>query len=106
MNEDIYIEIGKTLENIQNWENKFKLFTQKNNIEKSDDKRSLSNMNNFLLRNRYISNDENLLIKSIIEYRNFIIHKSFIDNKTEDEIIYKINEINSLINKSINIFNK
>ena len=43
MNEAIYIEIGKTLENIQNWENEFKLFTQKNNIEKSDDKRSLSN---------------------------------------------------------------
>ena len=36
MNEAIYIEIGKTLENIQNWENEFKLFTQKNNIEKSD----------------------------------------------------------------------
>ena len=57
---NICILIGKILSKIQHWENEFKLLTQKYSIEKSDDKRSLSNMNSFLLRNNIINGNTNL----------------------------------------------
>ena len=101
MNENIYLEIGKILCKIQHWENEFKLLTQKYNIEKSDDKRSLSNMNSFLLRNNIINEKEYNCIKKVIEYRNFIIHKFFLENDNN-----KIDEINLEIDKSLNIFNQ
>ena len=89
---DIYLEIGKLLEKIQNWENEFKLFTIKNNIKESDDKRSLSNMNSFLFRNGFIGKEDFELIKKIIEGRNVVIHRYFID-KVNEEFLDKFLEV-------------
>lgn len=78
--DDLYFEVGQTIHIIQSWENDFKNFTIKNHIDKSDDKRSLTNMNSFLLREKIITEKEFLLIKEIIEMRNFIIHKLFLSS--------------------------
>ena len=78
--DNLYTEAGIVLELIQKWENEFKLLTEYFKIEKSDDKRSLSNMNNFLYRNHYVDNNEYLLIKRIIQFRNYVIHKLFMEN--------------------------
>lgn len=102
MKEELYIEVGKTLELIQKWENEFKLLTQYFNIEKSDDKRSLSNMNSFLLRNNHINESEYLCIKKVIEIRNYIIHKLFLE---EISFAYEnILNIQSTIKEALEIF--
>ena len=67
MDLNVYAKVGIVLELVQKWEQQFKNVTVKYNIEKSDDKRSLSNMNSFLLRNKAINNEEYSLIKTIIE---------------------------------------
>lgn len=107
MNENIYLEIGKILCKIQHWENKFKLLTQKYNIEKSDDKRSLSNMNSFLLRNKAINNEEYSLIKTIIEMRNMVIHRMFVDyNNDFIKIEMLAIKISNTINESFKLFER
>lgn len=107
-NDDLYLEAGKILELIQLWEEKFKLLTIKFNISESNDKRSLSNMNSFLLRNNIINNDEYLCIKKIIELRNFIIHRLFLEINTLNLLIVKeqLDLINTSINESLLIFQK
>lgn len=87
MNSINYHQIGEVLELFQHFEEKFKLFTIKHGIEKSDDKRSLSNMATFLLKTAKISEYDYSLIKKIIELRNYFIHRLFLDD------IDKINEI-------------
>ena len=67
MDLNVYAKVGIVLELVQKWEQQFKNVTVKYNIEKSDDKRSLSNMNSFLLRNKVINDEQYNLIKSIIE---------------------------------------
>lgn len=100
--DNLYLEVGMTLELIQKWENEFKLLTEYFNIEKSDDKRSLSNMNNFLYKNNYINDKEYLLIKRIIQYRNYVIHKLFV---VDIEIAYiNIANIKDDINESLIMF--
>ncbi len=102
MNKDeLYIEVGKIIELIQKFENEFKLLTIKYNIEKSDDKRSLSNMSSFLLRNSIVNEKEYLIIKKVIEERNYIIHKLFISENIQD---YRLNDIKETINNALNIF--
>ena len=49
MEEIIYLKAGKILELIQVFEKEFKILVEKYNISKSNDKRSLSNMNSFLI---------------------------------------------------------
>lgn len=107
-NEKLYINVGKTLELIQLWETEFKVFTQKAHIEKSDDKRSLSNMNSFLLRNNIINEKEFLLIKKIIEIRNYIIHRLFLTINDLDisETECYLENAKVAINESINMFKK
>ena len=99
MNEmNLYNKIGMVLESIQIWEYTFKQVTIKFGIEKSDDKRSLSNMNSFLFRNNYISEEDFLLIKKIIEGRNVVIHRFYIDNVDEtflDEYLVNLNKSKS-----------
>ena len=87
--DSIYLNVGKIISLIQNWENQFKNFTIKNHIEKSDDKRSLSNMNSFLFREKIINEKQYLLIKRVIEIRNYIIHRLFLE--LNDENVEQIN---------------
>jgi transposase len=101
----IYLMMGKLLEKIQYWEAEFKKFTIKNNIEKSDDKRSLSNMNNFLHRNKHISDEQYNQIKEIIELRNIIIHQFFI-KKHDFDILDFLFLAEKKIDISLYIFNK
>ena len=100
----LYLEIGKTLELIQLWENKFKELTIKSNIEKSEDKRSLSNMNNYLLKNKIINEYDHQIIKKVIESRNYIIHKFFIEIKELDESYKHIKNIKDNIEQCLKIF--
>ena len=81
-----------------------KNITIKCNIQESDDKRSLSNMCSFLLRNNYINNDEYLILKEVIKLRNILIHRLFIDYK-DDTITFLLLLINT-VNKSIEILEK
>lgn len=100
-----YAMVGKTLELLQKWEVEFKKVTIFYNIEKSDDKRSLSNMNSFLLRNKVINDEQYNLIKSIIEMRNMIIHRMFVDYANNYEAIEKLLfNINNAIHDSFNLF--
>ena len=96
-----YLEVGKTMEIMQKWEEKLKLVTIKCNIQESDDKRSLSNMSSFLLRNSIVNEKEYLIIKKVIEERNYIIHKLFISENIQD---YRLNDIKETINNALNIF--
>ena len=102
----LYLLSGKVLHLIQTWENEFKLFTIKHNIEKSDDKRSLSNMNSFLLREKVINEKQYLMIKEIIEIRNFIIHRLFISLETlsQEELNDYLNNAIIKINESLLLF--
>ena len=97
----LYLLSGKVLHLIQTWENEFKLLTIKHNIEKSDDKRSLSNMNSFLLREKVINEKQFLTIKEIIEIRNFIIHRLFISLETLSQ-----EELNDYLNNAVNKINE
>ena len=99
--ENIYIESGKVLELIQLFEKEFKELTIKYNIKESDDKRSLSNMASFLLRNN-INEEEYSCIKKVIEIRNIVIHRLFIDN--EYNKIDKLKEMKKSIENALNIF--
>lgn len=81
---NLYYKIGIILELIQKWEYDFKLVTIKYGIEKSDDKRSLSNMNAFLYKNGFINEEDYVLTKKIIEGRNVVIHRYFIDKVNEE----------------------
>lgn len=102
MEEKVYILSGKVLKLIQFWEEEFKRLTIKNGIEKSDDKRSLSNMNSFLFRNKYIDESEYFSNKKIIEMRNVIIHRLFLDYN-DFEYIYKyLLECKEVVETSIN----
>ena len=89
---NLYCKVGIILELIQKWEYDFKLVTVKFGIEKSDDKRSLSNMNSFLFRNGFIGKEDFELIKKIIEDRNVVIHRYFID-KVNEEFLDKFLEV-------------
>ena len=100
--ENIYIESGKVLELIQLFEKEFKELTIKYNIKESDDKRSLSNMASFLLRNNIINEEEYSCIKKVIEIRNIVIHRLFIDN--EYNKIDKLKEMKKSIENALNIF--
>lgn len=88
MEEKVYTLTGNVLKLIQYWEEELKKLTIRKGIEKSDDKRSLSNMNSFLFRNGYI--DENIYLsnKKVIEIRNVVIHRLFLDY-SDFEYIYK-----------------
>ena len=99
---DIYLESGKVLELIQLFEKEFKIIVEKYNIKESDDKRSLSNMASFLLRNKAVNDEEYLCIKKVIEVRNYVIHRLFIEdnfNKLE-----KIKMMKDTINVALDIF--
>ena len=99
---DVYLESGKVLELIQLFEKEFKIIVEKYNIKESDDKRSLSNMASFLLRNKVVNEDEYLSIKKVIEVRNYVIHRLFIEenfNKLE-----KIKVMQDTINVALEIF--
>ena len=99
---DVYLESGKVLELIQLFEKEFKIIVEKYNIKESDDKRSLSNMASFLLRNKVVNEEEYLSIKKVIEVRNYVIHRLFIDdnyNKLE-----KIKVMQDTINVALEIF--
>ena len=100
--ENIYIESGKVLELIQLFEKEFKELTIKYNIKESDDKRSLSNMASFLFRNNIINEEEYSCIKKVIEIRNIIIHRLFIDD--EYNKINKLKEMKESINITLDIF--
>lgn len=102
MKNDLYIETGKILELIQFWEEELRKLTIKYNIQESDDKRSLSNMNSFLLKSNVITNDEYLCIKKVIEIRNIIIHRLFLE--LNNETLNKINSMKEVINTSLKIF--
>ena len=99
---DIYLESGKVLELIQIFEKEFKVVTEKYNIKESDDKRSLSNMASFLLRNKVVNEYEYTCIKKVIEVRNYVIHRLFIDD-SEDKI-NKIRVMKDTINVVLDIF--
>ena len=99
---DVYLESGKVLELIQLFEKEFKIIVEKYNIKESDDKRSLSNMASFLLRNKVVNEEEYLSIKKVIEVRNYVIHRLFIEdnfNKLE-----KIKMMKDTINVALDIF--
>ena len=100
--DSIYIESGKVLELIQLFEKEFKEVTLKYNIKESDDKRSLSNMSSFLFRNNIINEEEYSCIKKVIEIRNIIIHRLFIDD--EYNKINKLKEMKESINITLDIF--
>lgn len=76
-----YHQIGEVLKLFQIWEEKFKIFTIKHGIEKSEDKRSLSNMASFLFKKNSIKEEEYLSIKKIIILRNYFIHRLFLDDE-------------------------
>ena len=99
---DIYLESGKVLELIQLFEKEFKIIVEKYHIKESDDKRSLSNMASFLLRNKVVNEEEYLSIKKVIEVRNYVIHCLFID-ENEDKI-NKIRVMKDTINVVLDIF--
>lgn len=102
---EYYYEIGKLLESIQLWEEEFKKITKLAHIEKSDDKRSLSNMNSFLLRQKVINENEYQIIKEVIEIRNIIIHRLFLDDYQKELIINRANcalDISNKLFKKIN----
>lgn len=104
--EIMYLEVGKSLELIQIWEQEFKLLTIRCKIEKSEDKRSLSNMNSFLFKNKIIDEEQYLSIKKIIEIRNYIIHKMYVETISfEDNIAYLLGT-NKKISESIEFFKK
>lgn len=98
----IYIEVGKVLELIQLFEKEFKDVTIKYNIEESNDKRSLSNMSSFLLRNNIINEYEYSCIKKVIEIRNIVIHRLFIDG--EYNKLDKLKEMKENIEITLDIF--
>ena len=100
--DSIYIESGKVLELIQLFEKEFKEVTLKYNIKESDDKRSLSNMASFLLRENVINEEEYSCIKKVIEIRNIVIHRLFIDD--EYNKINKLKEMKESINITLDIF--
>ena len=100
--DSIYIESGKVLELIQLFEKEFKEVTLKYNIKESDDKRSLSNMSSFLLRENVINEEEYPCIKKVIEIRNIIIHRLFIDD--EYNKLDKLKEMKESINITLDIF--
>ena len=100
--DSIYIESGKVLELIQLFEKEFKEVTLKYNIKESDDKRSLSNMSSFLLRENVINEEEYPCIKKVIEIRNIIIHRLFIDE--EYNKLDKLKEMKESINITLDIF--
>lgn len=102
MEEKVYILSGKVLKLIQFWEEEFKRLTIKNGIEKSDDKRSLSNMNSFLFRNEYIDENEYFSNKKIIEMRNVIIHRLFLDYNDFEYIYRYLLECKEVVETSIN----
>ena len=97
MNNINYQQIGVVLELFQKWEEKFKIYTINNGIEKSDDKRSLSNMASFLLKNSIINENNYFLIRSIIDLRNYFIHRLFLDD------VDKINEITTSTKEKLEI---
>ena len=99
---DVYLESGKVLELIQLFEKEFKIIVEKYNIKESDDKRSLSNMASFLLRNKVVNEEEYLSIKKVIEVRNYVIHRLF----TEDNFnkLEKIKMMKDTINVALDIF--
>ena len=94
---NLHNEAGIVLELIQKWEQSFKEFTITNNIQESDDKRSLSNMASFLLRNKVVNEYEYTCIKKVIEVRNYVIHRLFIDDSEN-----KINKIR-IMKDTINV---
>lgn len=100
--DSIYIESGKVLELIQLFEKEFKELTLRYNIKESDDKRSLSNTASFLLRENVINEEEYSCIKKVIEIRNIIIHRLFIDD--EYNKINKLKEMKESINITLDIF--
>ena len=100
--DSIYIESGKVLELIQLFEKEFKELTLRYNIKECDDKRSLSNMASFLFRNNIINEEEYSCIKKVIEIRNIIIHRLFIDD--EYNKINKLKEMKESINITLDIF--
>lgn len=102
MEEIIYLKAGKILELIQVFEKEFKILVEKYNISKSNDKRSLSNMNSFLIRNKIINEEEYLVIKKVIEERNYIIHRLFIES--EEDYLNRFNSIKEVVIKSLEIF--
>ena len=107
MDLNVYAKVGIVLELVQKWEQQFKNVTVKYNIEKSDDKRSLSNMNSFLLRNKAINNEEYSLIKTIIEMRNMVIHRMFVDyNNDFIKIEMLAIKISNTINESFKLFER
>ena len=71
-------------------------------IKESDDKRSLSNMASFLFRNNIINEEEYSCIKKVIEIRNIVIHRLFIDD--EYNKIDKLKEMKKSIENALNIF--
>ena len=100
----LYIEVGKTMELMQKWEEKLKLVTIKCNIQESDDKRSLSNMCSFLLKNNFINDDEYLILKEVIKLRNILIHRFFIDYS--GDAINLLFLLQNTVDKSIEILEK
>ena len=101
---DIYLESGKVLELIQLFEKEFKIIVEKYNIKESDDKRSLSNMASFLLRNKVVNDEEYLSIKKVIEVRNYVIHRLFIEDNFNR--LEKIKVMKDTINVALDIFKK
>ena len=101
---DIYLESGKVLDLIQLFEKEFKIIVEKYNIKESDDKRSLSNMASFLLRNKVVNDEEYLSIKKVIEVRNYVIHRLFIEDNFNR--LEKIKVMKDTINVALDIFKK
>lgn len=101
MEDNVYLEVGKVLELIQLFEKEFKIITEKYNIKESDDKRSLSNMASFLLRNKIINDYEYSCIKRVIEIRNIVIHRLFIEDNNR---LDKLKEMKESIEITLNIF--
>lgn len=107
MDLNTYAHAGMALELLQKWEKDFKEVTIVYNIEKSDDKRSLSNMNSFLFRNKIINEDEYKLIKGIIEKRNLVIHRMFVDYLNNNQMLIALTiDLSKDIEKSKELFVK
>lgn len=102
-NKEIYSKVGQVLYLIQMWEEELKKVTIINHIVESDDKRSLSNMNAFLLRKAVLTEEQFLLMRKVIDVRNFVIHRLYLDLNDEDKMIDKLNEMIDLINTTRNI---
>lgn len=99
--DDIYFAVGKIIQQGQEWENAFRKLCGAYNLKIGDlEKSTLNKMSGLLFKKKYLNKDEYEQLKGIINLRNIINHKYFLDKDWSfpyDEVQETLNSIYYLI---------